>query len=117
VSHRGARVDGLIQAELARILSRELRDPRVRLATVSRVEVTNDLAHATVRISALGSDEDRAQALEALEHARGFVRRELARSVRLRTVPELHFKLDRGPEHSQRISDILENLHDGTESS
>jgi ribosome-binding factor A len=117
LSHRSQRVDGLIQAELAQIVQREMRDPRARLAVISGIEVSRDLAHAKVRISVLGSDDEREATLAAFDHARGFLRSRLAKSLRLRTVPELKFQLDRGPEHSQRISDLLETLHDDTERS
>ncbi|MEM6455697.1 MAG: 30S ribosome-binding factor RbfA [Acidobacteriota bacterium] len=103
----------LLRRELNDIIQREVRDPRVHLASVSALEVTPDLSHARVRISVLGDDEDgRAGCIEALQHARGFLRSQLARRVRLRTVPELTFSLDRGYEHSQRIHAILETLHD-----
>lgn len=117
MSFRASRVNELIHAELSRILAREVKDPRVRLLSIADVAVSRDLSHAEVRISALGSEQERAEALAALEHAKGFLRSQLARALRLRTVPELGFKLDRGAEHSQRISDLLESLrHDGTES-
>lgn len=109
---RGARVEDLLRSELARILQRELKDPRVGLATVSYLNLSADLSHAEVGVSVLGDEEGRAASVEALARARGFIRSQLARSVRLRRVPELVFKLDRGAEHSQRISDILERLHD-----
>jgi ribosome-binding factor A len=116
LKQRGARVNELVHTELARILARELKDPRVRLVSISGVAVSSDLAHAEVRVSVLGSESERADALAGLDHAKGFLRSQLARAVRLRTVPELSFKLDRGAEHSQRISDLLESLHDDTES-
>ncbi len=113
---RGARVEDLLRSELARILQRELKDPRVGLATVSYLRLSADLSHAEVGVSVLGDEEERSTSVEALARARGFIRTRLARSVRLRRVPELVFKLDRGAEHSQRISDILERLHDDTQS-
>ncbi len=106
------RVDDLLRGELARIIRFEVKDPRVALATVSSVSVSGDLRYAEVRISVVGDDESREIAVRTLDSARGFIRSILARSVRLRTVPELRFKLDRGAEHSQRISDLLESLHD-----
>lgn len=111
MSQRTDRVGDLLRAELASIIQHEVRDPRVGLTTVSGITVSRDLSHADVRISVLEQDEDKRQAtLEALVHARGYLRSLLARRVRLRLVPELHFKLDRGAEHSQRISEILDEL-------
>lgn len=109
---RASRLEDLLRGELARIIRHEVKDPRRGLATVSGLTVSGDLSHAVVRLSVLGDEEARTTSVEALERARGFIRSQLAKSVRLRKVPELHFQLDRGAEHSQRISDILESLHD-----
>jgi ribosome-binding factor A len=114
---RSARVEDLLRAELARILLRNVKDPRLGMVTVSYLRVSADLSHAEVGISALGSESDREASLRTLVRAQGYVRRELARNIRLRRVPELSFKLDRGAEHSQKISQILETLHDDTERS
>lgn len=112
MSRRTQRVGDLLRAELSDLLLKRVRDPRVKMATVSRVEVSADLSYARVGVSVLGEDEEREEAVEALVHARGFLRSELARRLRhLRVIPELRFELDRGPEHSQRISDLLEELH------
>ena len=112
---RTARVEDLLRAEIARILQREVRDPRLGLATVSYLRASADLSHAEVGLSVLGDEEARMKSVETAQKARGFIRSQLAASIRLRRVPELVFKLDRGAEHSQRISDILETLHDDTE--
>ena len=117
MSRRTDRVSDVLRAELADLLLREIHDPRVKLASVTGVEVTTDLKKAIVRISVLGDDAQRQETIEGLRHARGFLRTELARRLRLRVTPELNFELDRGAEHSQRISDILEGLHGRDESS
>jgi len=108
--HRKDRIGDLVRAELADLLRREMRDPRVQLATVTRVSVSRDLSYADIGVSALGSEAERAATVEALVHARGFLRRELAHRLSLRTTPELRFHLDRGAEHSRKISDLLETL-------
>ncbi len=113
MSHRRSdRVSEAIRAELCEIMRREMRDPRLALATVSRVDLANDLSHAVVGLSILGEDADREAAVEAMSKAAGFLRSQLARRLRLRAVPEMVFRLDRGAEHSQHISDLLESLHD-----
>jgi len=117
LSRRTDRVSDLLRAELSDLLLREVHDPRVKLASVTAVEVTPDLRRSVVKISVLGDDTQRQEALEGLRHAKGFLRRELAHRLRLRATPELVFELDRGAEHSQRISDILEGLHGRDESS
>ena len=112
MSIRQERVEELLRHELAAILQNEMRDPRVRLATVSHLKVTRDLSHAEVGVSVLGDDADREACVAVLQRAKGFVRSALARRVHLRSIPELHFRLDRGAEHSERIREILEGLND-----
>jgi ribosome-binding factor A len=115
MSRRSERVNDLVRAALAQIIRTEVKDPRVGLATVSSVLVSGDLGHATVKVSVLGDDKNRDEAIATLDRAKGFLRSRLARSVRMRKTPELHFELDRGAEHSQRISDLLESLDDQRE--
>lgn len=111
MSRRTQRVGDLLRTELNDLLRRRLKDPRVRLATISQVTVTADLQRARVSVSVLGEEDERLGCVEALNHARGFLRSSLASRVRLRVTPELHFELDRGAEHSERISTLLEELH------
>ena len=113
MKHRNDRIGDLVRAELNDLLLRHVHDPRIKLVNVTSVEVTQDLGRALVKVSALGTEEERLEAIEGLRHAKGFLRTELAHRLRTRTTPELVFELDRGAEHSQRISDLLESLHDG----
>ncbi len=117
MTRRTERVSDLLRAELADLILREIKDPRIRLVNLTGVEVTSDLRRAIVRVSALGDDTQREEAVEALRHARGFLRTELSRRLRTRVTPELIFELDRGAEHSQKISDLLESLNGRDESS
>lgn len=112
MTRRTDRVGDLLTAELNRLITRDLSDPRVRLASVTGVDVSPDLRHAEVGVSVLGEGPGRDEAVEALRGAAGYLRTRLAKTVRLKNVPELRFELDRGAEHSQRISDLLETLHD-----
>lgn len=91
-------------------LAREVRDPRVGFVTVTAVEVTGDLSHATVRVSVPGDEAARERALEGLRSAAGFFRSRAARSLTTRTVPELHFEADRGLEHAARIDALLNRI-------
>jgi ribosome-binding factor A len=117
MTRRTERVSDLLRAELSDLILREIKDPRIRLVSLTGVEVTSDLRRAVVRVSALGDDTEREEAVEALRHARGFLRTELSRRLRTRVTPELIFELDRGAEHSQKISDLLESLNGRDESS
>jgi len=110
VTQRTERVGDLLRSELSELLRREMRDPRVALASVSAVEVARDFSHATVRVSVLGTEAERLAAIAALDKAKGFLRSELARRISLRTTPSLHFVLDRGAERSLEIEAILDGL-------
>ncbi|HUP21969.1 MAG TPA: 30S ribosome-binding factor RbfA [Thermoanaerobaculia bacterium] len=108
--HRAQRVADLMQRELAQIFLEKLKDPRAAMATVSDVSLSPDLGFARIKVSAFGSDSERKACLDAVRHAGGFVRSQLAQRLALRVVPELRFELDRGPEHSQRINELLADL-------
>lgn len=114
MSRRTHRVEDLLRGELSDLLLRKVADPRARAATVSGVSVSADLQHAVVRLSVLGDDAEREEAVRALQGARSYLRVQLARRLRdMRRVPELVFELDRGPEHQRKITDLLEGLaHD-----
>lgn len=103
---RARRVAEQIQRELSRLIASELKDPRIRLVTVTEVEVTRDLAHAKVYVSVLGSD-DASEAVEGLRSAAGHLRRLLSRDMRMRTVPELHFTEDRVLIEGSRLSALI----------
>jgi ribosome-binding factor A len=110
MSHpREERVADRIQAELADILQFRLKTPRRGLLTVTAVEVTRDLRQARVFVSSL-TEEDLLGNLSMLERARGFLRRELGRRVRLRHTPELLFFPDHSAEHGLRVARILDDL-------
>lgn len=113
MSRRTARVEDLLRAELSELILRQLGDPRVRLTTVTAVDISPDLRHAVVHVSVVGDDSVRRTSLEALRHATGFIRSCLARRLsRMKNIPELRFELDRGAEYSERISNLLEKTHE-----
>jgi len=98
------------QAVTDALMRGEVRDPRVGLITVTAVHVTNDLSHARVLVAPTGDAPAKERALEGLRSAAGFLRGKVARALSTRTVPELHFELDRGVEHAARIDALLEEL-------
>lgn len=112
---RGERMGEEIRRELAEILRESVRDPGLGLATVTRVEVSADLAHARVLVSFLGDDAAEARGLRALERAASYIRTELAHRLRARRTPELSFRADHGIAHSFRIQSELRDLGLGEE--
>ena len=108
--HRIERLAALIREGIAEALATEIKDPRIGFVTVTRVTVSADVAHATVRVSVMGSEEQKDSSMAGLERARGFLRTHLAKNLALRTAPELHFVLDRGLENASRIDAILEQI-------
>jgi ribosome-binding factor A len=109
-SYRPARVGELIQAELAALLLKDLKDPRLQLATVSYVKVSPDLRNARVYISRVGKIEEQETALEGFQRAGGFIRGQLGKRLKLRYVPKLEFEIDTGIAYGVRISSILNGL-------
>lgn len=104
-----------VRQVIADLLLTELSDPRIGFVTVIGVEVTNDLSVATVRVSVMGSEAEREQALEGLTSASGFLRGRVAKALTTRVVPELRFTLDRGLDHAARITEILGQLREEKE--
>lgn len=90
-----------------------IKDPRVRLASISHVRMSPDLREAWVSVSALGDDAERHNVVEALAHAEGFLRGQLGRRLEnLRSIPRLHFELDESIAYSVRVSTLLRDLVD-----
>ncbi|MEO8197999.1 MAG: 30S ribosome-binding factor RbfA [Thermoanaerobaculia bacterium] len=111
MSQRTDRVADSLRKELSVLLMREVRDPRVALATISRVQVARDLGHARIWISVLGDEDTRQQTMAGIEHAKGFLRSQIGRRLKLRVTPELAFELDRGAEYLQDMTELLDKLH------
>ena len=107
-SARRERVAASIRGELTRILQTQMHDPRIGFVTITGVEVTPDLSRAWVYISVLGGDEQRQASLQALEGARGFLRREISHALTLRRMPALEFRMDLSGEQGARIERLLE---------
>lgn len=109
-SYRPVRVGELIQSEIAALLLRDIKDPRLRMATISHVDMTPDLRHARVYISRLGTETEQQEAIDGFLHAAGFIRSQLGKRLRLRYTPELTFHLDTAIAHGVRISSLLHDL-------
>jgi ribosome-binding factor A len=107
-SQRAHRVGDQIQRELADLLATEVKDPRVGHVTVTGVDVSADLSHATVRFTHLPGKEHADAAVEALGRAAGFLRSELGRRLDLYSVPQLHFAYDDTIESGMRLSQLID---------
>jgi ribosome-binding factor A len=85
----------------------ELRDPRVKLVTVTRAEVSGDLQHAKVYVSIMGTDKEQQLTLRGLRHAAGFIQSKLARRLQTRFTPTLQFVLDQGVKNSIEMTRLI----------
>ncbi|HET6381597.1 MAG TPA: 30S ribosome-binding factor RbfA [candidate division Zixibacteria bacterium] len=112
MSQRTSRLDSQIQQELMDLLQREMKDPRVGFATVTRVETARDLGHARVWISVYGSEEERQRSMEALQDAKPWLRHRLAERLQIRHVPELSLRRDDSIEAGDRVLRLLNQIRE-----
>jgi ribosome-binding factor A len=110
------RINDLLQEEIARLLLREIKDPRIGFVSITRVKTNKDMRNARVFISIYGEEETQVQALEGLASAAGYIRKQLFRNLSLKTVPKLTFVLDESIAYSDRISSLLRELEQEEES-
>ena len=116
-SVKNTRINAEVLRELSRIISREIKDPRISpMTTVVAVEVAPDLKTCKAYISVLGSEEELADTLEGLRSAHGYIKRELAHSINLRNTPDIRFIADQsiayGVNMSKKIDIINAELHE-----
>jgi ribosome-binding factor A len=107
---RRERVADLLRDEVSEIINREMNDPRLGFVSITHVDLSPDLHYARMHVSVFGSDDEQAKALVALNNASGFIRRLLAPRLRMRTIPEVSFRLDRSMAHAENVSRILREL-------
>ena len=117
--YRQGRLGEEIKKIISEMLLKELKDPRLSaMISITAVEVTRDGSYATVYLSVLGVDPGKEteagqqeETLAALENAKGFIRNEISRRVKMRHVPELIFKIDRSMEYGRHISKLINELN------
>jgi ribosome-binding factor A len=109
MTERMRRVNESVRQVLAEAVP-ELKDPRIGLVTVTGVQTTPDLRHATVYISVLGSARKRSATLQGLEAAHGVLQSRLARELRLKRTPQLVFEYDPSVERGVRMSRLIDEL-------
>ena len=105
------RLNTQLQREISELILREVRDPRLdEFVSVTEVSVSPDLRYARVYVSSVGGQEKEHQILEALGSAAGFLRSELAKKIRIRRMPELHFQWDNSIEKGDRILRLIDEV-------
>ncbi|MGR6981847.1 30S ribosome-binding factor RbfA [Testudinibacter sp. P27/CKL/0425] len=110
--NRSQRVAQEIKKEIAVILQREVKDPRIGMVTVSDVELSRDLVYAKVFVTFLFDQDEQAvkQGMDGLEKASGYIRSLLGKAMRLRIVPELRFEYDNSLVEGMRMSNLVSKV-------
>ncbi|MRG85355.1 30S ribosome-binding factor RbfA [Salinibacillus xinjiangensis] len=108
------RIAEQMKKELGDIIGQKIKDPRVGFVTVTDVQVTGDLQQAKIYISVLGDEDQKKDTLIGLAKAKGFIRSEIGKRIRLRKTPEISFEFDETIEHGNRIEKILSDLNQDT---
>jgi ribosome-binding factor A len=110
---RSERVADLIHQEIAEMLLRRVKDPRVSGVTITGVEVTDDLQHARIFYCITGNPEETAKKAVAvgLDKAKGFMRQELGKRLHMKYLPQLVFRYDASFEYGEKIERLLKELH------
>lgn len=111
-SIKNTRINGEVQKELSRIISMEVKDPRINpMTSVVAVEVTPDLKFAKAYISVLGDEESKQATQAGLKKASPFIRSQLAKNLNLRNTPELTFVIDQSIEYGVNMSKMIEEVN------
>ena len=108
---RTQRIGDQMQRELALLIQREIKDPRLGLVTITAVDVSRDLSHAKIFITIMGQDNNEEAVrgnLRILNEAAGFLRMQLGKSMKLRSVPQLHFNYDASIRRGVELSSLIE---------
>ena len=108
---RSDKVQELLLQEISALIQRGLKDPRIGFATVTEVDLSNNLKHAKVYISVLGTECEQQDTIEGLTNASGFIRGSLGKDLNLRYIPVLEFILDETANHVSKINKIINGLH------
>jgi len=109
--HRIERINHLIREEISELLQRHVKDPRLGgFVAVTDVVTSPDLKTARIYISHFGSEEEKANTMKAITAATGFFRKELAKNLTLRHVPEISFHWDDSIEHGAHMEEIIERV-------
>jgi len=105
---RTKRVGDQIQRDLAQLIQQEMKDPRVSMVTVTAVQVSKEYEKAKVFVTTMGSDEDTKGAVDALNQAAGYLRKQLGSRLTIRRIPQLVFIYDVSVQHGNDLSSLIE---------
>jgi len=111
-NRRPQRLAFQIQHEVSAMLTRNIKDRRIGFVTVTGVEMSPDLRHARIYVSAMGTDQQKKKTLDALNHAAGWIRRELGQRIRMKFLPEIVFRTDSSLEYGERIDRLLDEIQE-----
>ena len=112
---RSAKVSEAIHEEVSKLLIKGVKDTRVGFVTITGVKVTDDLHLATIYFSSIGTEEERKGTEAGLNSAKGFLRREIGKVLKMRHVPDITFRYDLSVEYGSRIENILKQIHETDE--
>jgi len=111
MAHRIEQVNNLIRQEISELLQRQVKDPRLdSFVAVTEVSTSPDLRHAKIFVSRIGSEAEKQETLSVLTAASGFFRKELARRLRMRRIPELSFHWDDSIERGARLMQLIDKI-------
>ena len=113
---RSHRLQELILQEIGLLIQNGLKDPRLGLCAVTKIELTDNLRHAKVLVSVIGSEKETKDTLKGLDSAKNFIRKTLGKNLYLKYVPELEFKKDDSPEYLDKINRLINKIHNGRSS-
>lgn len=108
---RTVRISEEVKREVSNLIQNGLKDPRIgKMTSITSVNVTRDLSYAKVYVSVLGDEEEKKQVMEGLQNARGFIRREIGKRIKLRHIPEFIFEQDNSIEHGVYINKLINDV-------
>ena len=107
---RSEKVAEAIHEMVSELLIKGLKDPRIGFVTITGVKVTDDLHLATIYFTVIGSEEEKSATGKGLNSARGFIRKEMGRNLRMRYVPDIVFRYDESIEYGNRIESLLKEI-------
>jgi ribosome-binding factor A len=112
---RSEKVADLIRKEISQMLVKSIKDPRIGFITITRVTVSEDCRFARVYYSVAGTQAERESSMKGLDSAKGYVRKELGRRIRLRYTPDIMFQFDPSIEYAIHVEELIQNIHQGKE--